>query len=309
MSSQSSFGAVLPLLPAPLQAPLSRLKPAEQNEITEIRLRIGRAMHVTRGGAERVVTAEGALAAEPASGVPVTRQLLDQTLQNLCAHSLHACQHAIRQGYVTAAGGCRAGLCGTAVMQGGTVETVRALSGINLRIASARTGCAEPIFRMCRDLPGGILICGAPASGKTTVLRDLARLFGAAKRVSVMDERGEIAAVQNGVPQFDLGAQTDVFDGYPKAEGIAVAVRVMSPQILICDELGGAAETDALLHSLHTGVRLIASAHAESIPALRRRPQIRRLIEAGAFSHAILLGSGAQCGQVLAAEALAPVCV
>ena len=118
-----------------------------------------------------------------------------------------------------------------------------------------------------------------------------------------------IAAVQNGVPQFDLGAQTDVFDGYPKAEGIAIAVRVMSPQILICDELGGAAETDALLHSLHTGVRLIASAHAESIPALRRRPQIRRLIEAGAFSHAVLLGSGAQCGQVLAAEALAPVCV
>ena len=304
MIMNSSFAQLLPALPAPLRLPLTRLRTSEQNEITEIRLRAGRAMHVSLRGTERVVTESGQLVPEPASGCTVTRQILDTVLQNICAHSLHACQHAIRQGYVTAAGGCRAGLCGSAVMQAGRLETVRAISGMNIRIASARPGCAEPLFRSIRDTEGGVLLCGAPASGKTTVLRDLARLFGNRCRVCVMDERGELAAVQNGVPQFDLGVQTDVFDGYPKAEGVAVAVRVMAPQVLICDELGDADEADALLRSLHTGVRLIASAHAASIASVRKRPHIRRLIEAGAFETAYLLGSGTACGQVLASESL-----
>lgn len=307
--NKSSFAQMLPLLPAALSAPLSRLRQAEQDDITEIRLRIGRSMHVYLRGTERVVTQSGQLAAEPASGCAVTRQMLDTVLQNICTHSLHACQHAIRQGYVTAAGGCRVGLCGTAVMQEGRLETVRAVSGMNIRIASARTGCAEELYRRICGKNGGVLVCGVPGSGKTTVLRDLARLLGAKHRVCVMDERGELAAVQNGIPQFDIGAQTDVFDGYPKAEGIAIAVRVMAPQVMICDELGDAAETDALLRSLHTGVRLIASAHADSIASLHRRPHIRRLIEAGAFETAVLLGSGAACGQVLAAEQLGAVCV
>lgn len=307
MSVNTSFQQVLPYLPAPLQIPLTQIPATVQTEVQEIRLRIGRAMHVSLRSGERVVTRTGQLAAEPAAGVTVTRELLDIVFRNVCTHSLHACQNAIRQGFVTIAGGCRVGLCGSAVMQNGAIDNVRAVSGLNIRIASARVGCAEKLSRQIGG-SGGVLLCGAPGSGKTTLLRDLARILGADTRVCVMDERREIAAVQNGSPQFDLGAQTDVFDGYPKAEGIAIAVRVMAPEVLICDELGGAAEAEALLHSLHTGVRLIASAHAESIAAVCQRPHIRRLIEAGAFGTAVLLGSGTACGQVLAAERLRAVC-
>ena len=308
MSVNSSLTKAMAYLPAALRVPLSRLSVPQQREVQEIRLRVGRSMHLTLHGAERVITPLGQLASEPAAGCTVTPSLLDAAFQNVCAHSLHSCQNAIRQGFVTIAGGCRVGLCGSAVIQDGRLETVRAVSGMNIRIASACTGCAETLAGQLSGISGGVLLCGAPASGKTTMLRDLARILGGSLRVCVMDERGEIAAVQNGIPQFDLGAQTDVFDGYPKAEGIAIAVRVMSPQILICDELGDAAEAEALLHSLHTGVRLIASAHAGSLPALYARPHLRRLIEAGAFETAVLLGSGAACGQVLAVEPLRQVC-
>lgn len=305
MATSECFQKILPYFPAPLQIPLSRIPAAEAAQIQEIRLRIGRSMHTVLRAAERVVTKQGTLAAEPAAGCTVTRQLLDAVFQNVCAHSVHSCQTAIRQGFLTVAGGSRVGLCGTAVMQGGTLDTVRAVSGMNFRIASERTGCAEKLaMRLGNSISGGVLIAGPPASGKTTILRDLARILGSTQRVCILDERGELAAVQSGIPQFALGAQTDVFDGYPKAIGIAVAVRVMAPEILICDELGAADETDALMQSLHTGVHLIASAHAGSIAQLTARPQIRKLIQAGAFHTAVMLGTGAQCGQVLAVEPL-----
>ena len=118
-------------------------------------------------------------------------------------------------------------------------------------------------------------------------------------RVCILDERGELAGVRNGIPQFAVGAQTDVFDGYPKAEAIEIAVRVMSPELLICDEIGGQAEADMLLRSVHTGVSLIASAHASDLRTLLLRPQIRRLTDAGIFSQGVLLGTGAQCGKIL----------
>lgn len=306
MNIHSKFNEALPYLPAALRQPLTRLSAEQAAEVQEIRLRAGRSLQIVRQGRAFAVGGQGQLTAPNGAGVPVTRAALDALFQNICSHSLHAWQDAIRQGFITIAGGSRVGLCGTAVMQQGALETVRTVSGLNLRIASERIGCAEALCAQlaARLTAGGILIAGAPASGKTTILRDLARILGDAHRISLLDTRGELAAVQNGLPQFALGAQTDIFDGYPKAEGLEIAVRVMSPEILICDEIGGADEAEALLQSLHTGVQIIASAHAGSLAELTARPQIRRLIDAGAFRTGVLLGSGAQCGQVLAVESL-----
>lgn len=306
MTVHSKFQEALPYLPAVFQQPLRHIAAEQAAEIQEIRLRAGGSLQIIRNGTAFTVTGQGRLTAPNNDGIPVTRQALDTVFQNICAHSVHSWQAAIRQGFITIAGGSRVGLCGTAVMQQGVLETVRAVSGLNIRIASERIGCAEPLCAHLADrlTAGGILIAGAPASGKTTILRDLARTLGDTHRICLLDARGELAAMQNGLPQYSLGAQTDVFDGYPKALGMEIAVRVMSPEILICDEIGSAEEADTLMQSLHTGVQIIASAHAGSLHELTERPQISRLIEAGAFRTGVLLGSGAQCGQVLAVQPL-----
>lgn len=299
MSVQSSFPFILPYLPPVLQQPLMKLPVPET--VQEIRLRKGRTMQIIRQGQAYSVTDSGALADPIQGGVPVTGQVLDTVFRNLCAQSVHSFQDAIRQGFLPLAGGNRAGLCGTAVIRSGTTESVRDISGINLRIAAARTGCAAALASEIGDprQTGGILIAGPPASGKTTVLRDLARIYGDSIRICILDERGELAAVRNGIPQFQVGAQTDIFDCYPKTDAIAAAVRVMNPELLICDELGGDAEADALFHSVHTGVTLIASAHAADLQTLLLRPHIRRLTDAGFFRRGFLLGTGEHCGQVI----------
>ena len=306
MTVTSKFRDVLPYLPHELRQPLSKIPAQDAAEIREIRLRLGRPMQIICTDTAYNITAQGTRIAPEETGILVTRQMLDTCFQSICAHSVHSWQAAIRQGFITVAGGCRVGLCGTAVIQNQQLETVRSISSMNFRIAAERTGCAEAIYSRLRDTlrTGGLLITGAPASGKTTVLRDLARIIGDRHRVCILDERGDSAAVRNGIPQFSVGTQTDIFDGYPKAEGIAIAVRVMSPEYLICDEIGDAAETAQLLQSLHTGVKIIASAHAGSLAEVHQRPQLRSLMQAGVFRYAVLLGSGAQCGQVLAAEAV-----
>lgn len=306
MLTASAIGQALPYFPQSIRDPLLRLPEDTRAQIQEIRLRIGRQLHVTVQGKELVLTQQGTLADEPTPGIAVGRALMDTVFQSICSHSLHAVQHMLQKGFVTISGGSRAGIAGTAVMQNGAVTNIRAVSSINLRIASARRGAADALLNRLHSLgiSGGVLLAGPPASGKTTLLRDLARSLGATNRVCIIDERGELAAVQNGEPQFDIGTQTDVIDGCPKAEGIAMAVRVLTPDILICDELGGSAETEALLDSMHTGVRLFASAHAASLRTLASRPQLARLIAAGVFEAAVLLGTESRIGQMLAVQRL-----
>ena len=296
---KSSFPYILPYLTPELRDPLTKLP--EPELFQEIRLRKNRTMQVIRKGQAFTVTEEGLLINPQQNGVIVSGQALDAVFRNLCAQSVHSFQDTIRQGYLPLSGGNRAGLCGTAVLRGGVTESVRDISGISLRIAAEHTGCAEQLAERIGDprMTGGILLAGAPASGKTTVLRDLARIFGDSMRISIPDERGELAAVRNGVPQFQVGAQTDVFDGYPKAEAITAAVRAMNPELLICDEIGGETEADALLSSANCGVTLIASAHAADLQTLLLRPQIRRLTDAGIFRQGFLLGTGEQCGKII----------
>lgn len=298
---ESGLQKVIPYLPAVLREAVQKISPAQTVRIQELRLRLGRCMHAVIGGNELAVQPDGSLSPESGEGIIVTRQMLDTLFQNACMHSVHSCQNAIRNGFLTVAGGNRIGLCGTAVVSGHVTETVRAVSSMNIRIASARTGCAESLAEklMLRSQREGVLIAGAPASGKTTILRDLARILGKTSRVSLLDERGELAASQNGIPQFDIGVQTDVFDGYPKAYGIETAARVMSPEWIICDELGSDDEAAAMIQASLCGVGMIASVHSGTLEELYDKPAVSALIRAGVFKKAVLLGTGSQCGQAL----------
>lgn len=121
------------------------------------------------------------------------------------------------------------------------------------------------------------------------MLRDLCRLLGASHRLTLVDERSEIAAVHHGVPQYDVGLHTDVLDGFPRAEGLLTALRVMTPEVLVCDEIGTEADAQAILGIHGCGVPVIASAHGTSWEDLERRPVLRQLLEQGVFRYAAIL--------------------
>lgn len=271
----------------------------------EIRLRMNQPVCIVCVEGTYFLGADGELTCRPASGLLVAEPKdMEESFRNLCGYSIYSHENEIKNGYITLSGGHRAGLCGTAVLQSSTICSVRNISSINLRISREIPGAADELLgRLGKSLNEGLLLAGAPASGKTTILRDIARqmssgLRGNLKKVAVIDERGEIAGTYMGIPQNNLGCCCDVLDGYPKAEGILLAVRTLSPQIIICDEIGSASEVNAVEEGLNTGVTTIASIHAGSIDELIRRKQAQKLLRTGAFGNIAVLDATRGPGQI-----------
>ncbi|MBE6753294.1 MAG: stage III sporulation protein AA [Ruminococcaceae bacterium] len=257
-----------------------------KREAFEIRLRCGRPIAIS--------CAEGQIF--PCDGVDVSRAVLDEVFYNLCGHAVYSRESDIARGCITVGSGHRAGICGTAVVSGGTVTALRDISSVNLRIAKERMGCADECMRrlFANGLCGAV-IAGSPCSGKTTILRDMAKALsegradGIRRRVAVVDEKGELAAVCGGIPCCDVGRCTDVLDGYPRAEGMLQAVRCLSPDVIICDEVGADEDVAAVRMCAGAGAVLIMSVHAGSVDDLARRPQLISLLHTGAFRRVALL--------------------
>ncbi len=273
----------------------------------EVRLRVMRPVMLTSADGLWFLDGASKLRNVPCGGYTVTPADIADCVAHLCGHSLHTHQHEFLGGFISLSGGHRAGVCGTAVTRedsGGAITAVREITSINLRVAREVNGAADAIVEtILKDRLCGLLIAGPPSSGKTTILRDLARQLASGKaggyvKVAVVDERGELGAVVDGVPQNDMGYSCDILSGYPKAQGILTAVRTLSPQIIICDEIGGMDEALGIIDSLNAGVRVIASAHAGSFSELLKRPALVRLLENGAFEKAVLLGGPEKAGVV-----------
>lgn len=179
----------------------------------------------------------------------------------------------IAKGYLTIEGGHRLGLCGEAVCRSGAVTGIREVRSVNLRIARDFPGIAS------RVRPGGsLLIVGAPGWGKTTLLRDLARQIAEKETVSVVDERGEL------FPEgMKTGLHMDILTGCGKSQGIDMMLRTMGPEWISVDEITNPEDAAALIQALGCGVRLLATAHGQTLEGIRHRPAYRPLLEQKVF--------------------------
>ena len=242
-------------------------------KITEIRLRRERPIVLMHNSEMTFINAEGKLTRLfDNECIKVSSAEIESIFYAVCRNSVHSFQDDICSGFITISGGHRVGLCGTAVIHNGKISNIKNISGLNFRISREIIGSGEDIFNrvFCCGL-SNLLVAGAPSSGKTTVLRDLCRLLGNRYKVSVIDERSEIAAVYGGVPQNDIGVNTDVFDGFSKSDGLETAVRVMSPDIIVFDEAGSQNEFENMHYAITCGVRICASIHAFSVDDVKRK--------------------------------------
>ena len=279
MTAADSCVQAAKVLPPRLREEALSLPEEDKFRVEEFRLRAGWPMTAVIAGEER-----------PLGGPPVQGEELERLVELASRASLHAVLDRVCQGYLTAQGGHRVGLCGAAVMRGGEVHSFRSLSSANLRIARQVRGAAAPVLKgLC---PGGrladALILAPPGLGKTTLLRDLIRSVSegegcAPLRVSLADERGEVAAMYGGLPQLEVGRRTDVAEGCPKAQGLMLLLRAMNPQVLAVDEITAPEDVRALIAAAGCGVTLLATAHGESRADLERRPLYRPLLEEGLF--------------------------
>lgn len=262
-------------------------------DISEIRMRTGRPLGVTIHGQSRFLCENGSITDSPCAGIMISPEDIQRCFEALCRYSVHSCQNQINSGFITVAGGHRAGICGSAVYSAdGKIENIRNISSINFRIAREVYGASDRIINeiMSEGLKS-ILICGAPGAGKTTVLRDLCRAVGNRYAVSLVDERCEIAAVCGSKPYNDIGANTDVLSGFSKKDGILTAVRAMAPKMIICDEIGSEDDMLALMTAASSGVKAAATMHCGSIKELFANKNIKNLVESGLFDYIIMLDS------------------
>lgn len=256
------------------------------DEIEEVRLREGRALEVNAGGQFYFLTAKGEVTSSPEYAYLPSRKDSNTLLDLITNHSLYTMEEELRRGFITISGGHRVGLAGRTVLSGGQVAHLRDISGFNVRIAREVQGVADQLLPQLLDFKQNsinhTLIISPPQQGKTTMIRDLARQisYGTWRhpkaqwqglKVGVVDERSEIAGSKRGVPSFDVGPRTDVMDGCPKAEGMMMMIRSMSPDVIIVDEIGRKEDIEALIEALHAGVRVIATAHGSSVEELQTR--------------------------------------
>ena len=294
------FINAIALLPERYKEALMNISPEKCREIKEIRFRTGEAVTVNTRDHIYYISHSGRLSVSYSdNAISTDSKDLQEIVFTLSRRSMHTYQDMIVKGFIPLYGGSKAGIAGRAVMRDGGIYSVTSFNSVNIRVSRAFKGCADDLLSKMGDCTS-YLIIGSPMSGKTTLLRELCRQYAgrevlSPRKIAIIDERDEIASRSFG-HSIDVGAHTDVLTLYPKAIGTEIAVRTLSPEIIVLDEIGTEEESRALLSGLNSGVDFIATAHGHSFEEVLRRPNIKTLINAGAFKKiAVLEGKSAPC--------------
>ncbi|MEH6988891.1 stage III sporulation protein AA [Cytobacillus firmus] len=277
---------IIAFLPKKIAEQLQRIPPKILKDLEEIRVRISRPIELTARGVPHflpyIVDSEDAV----------------HLLNKISHFSIYTLEEELKRGYITIEGGHRVGLAGKVILEQGKVKAIRDISSFNIRIAREKLGIAQTLIpRIYRDGWLHTMIIGPPQTGKTTLLRDIARIISSgdpgsglpASKVGIVDERSEIAGCVKGIPQMTFGNRIDVLDACPKAEGMMMMIRSMSPEVLVVDEIGRHEDADAIMEAVNAGIKLIMTTHGNSLEEIKRRPTLQAVLEMGVFQRFIEL--------------------
>jgi stage III sporulation protein AA len=286
---------ILHFLPKNIANLISQIPPNQKEELEEIRIRINRPIEITLKGAPRFLS------------YIIQPEDTFHLLNKISHFSIYTLEEELKRGYITVSGGHRIGLAGKVILEDGKVKAIRDVSSFNIRIAREKVGIADPLIPFL--LQGNwmhTMIIGPPQTGKTTLLRDIARIISSgipakgirASKVGIVDERSEIAGCVNGVPQLTFGHRLDVLDACPKAEGMMMMIRSMSPDILIVDEIGRREDSEAIQEAIHAGIKLIMTTHGSNIEEIRKRPSLKEIIDQRIFERFVILSRASGPGTI-----------
>ena len=274
--------SVTKILPNEIKESLERVE--GKQDITEIRLRVGKSVRIYFGRLEKELD------------INVSKQDMIKILSNISSNSIYSVQNDINRGFVTIEGGNRIGIAGEIVAVDGKIKNVKEISSMNIRVSKEFTGISNCIMEnIVHD--GRVMntiIISPPGLGKTTLLRDIIRnLSEYGYNISVIDERGEIAAMYDGKSSLDLGDRTDVISFVDKAAGMQMAVRSLAPDVVCTDEIGNVQDVEAIKYLCKSGVSFVTTMHGKCLDDIKRG-KMKQIIDDGYLDTAIVLSK--RCG-------------
>ncbi len=294
----ANLSDIMKYFPEKLRLALSGLSDKQTEELYEIRLKSEKPVILIFSNEKQFVTDSGRLTHFYNSSVlNLSDSELKQVFERMCSYSVYSMTDSICNGFITIDNGCRVGVYGTAVVEGGTVSSIRNIKGLNVRIAGDFIDISADVYKLFESSKPTVLICGPPSSGKTTLIKDLCRNLSDKfnYKISLIDERAEF---ENYYPGFN----TDVLTGYPKAVGIMQSVRTLSPEIVVFDELGTSDEAEAVVEGMNSGVSFVMSIHCDNKEELKKKKQLKILNEIKVIDYFVFLKDRAEVSEIVSAE-------